>query len=151
MATVGFAQTDFDAALVGTWEYRQAAGKDVDAEGERLEVARVDGRLQGVYFGLEREGEHGLFYTAVPMRNLKVGRSGEVSFTVPARDLFSTRPRTLQQAETEKSRSSGFTRDELSLEGVLQGDRLTLRCVSTRPSCPDRAMVFQKGQRRPGR
>jgi hypothetical protein len=88
LATVCFGQTDFDIALVGTWEYRQAAGKSVDAEGERLEVA---------------------------------------------------------EAEKEKSRSSGFTRDEMAFEGLVQGRRLTLRCTSRSASCPDLVMIFRKG------
>lgn len=90
------AQSDCPKRLVGTWEYRQAAGDRYDDQGERIELRCSGHSLQGLYFGLEREGEHGLFYTAVEMKNVKGRANGEVSFTVPARDLFHQRPKTFE-------------------------------------------------------
>ncbi|HAS53635.1 MAG: hypothetical protein A2X56_12175 [Nitrospirae bacterium GWC2_57_13] len=146
LATVCLAETDHEKALIGTWEYRQAAGESFDNEGEILQIARNNGLLHCVYFGLEREGDHGLFYTAVKIKDLTVKSNGEVSFTVPERDLFTKRPKNVQEAGHDKLRSAGFTRNELQMRGHLQGDRLTLHCTSKSNSCPDGVMVFLKGK-----
>lgn len=146
LAASCFAETDHEKALVGTWEYRQTAGKSFDSKGEILEVSRDKGLLHGIYLGLEREGDHGLFYTVVEMKDLTVRGNGEVSFIVPERDLFTTRPKSIRETKQKKFRSGGFTRDELLMKGSLRGDRLTLHCTSKGYSCPEDVMVFQKGK-----
>ena len=75
--------------LAGPWEYRQANAARADgvvAEGERLIVVRqADGRLTGQYFGLERTGDHGLFYTAVDVGAIDVAAgAGSMAFRVQA-------------------------------------------------------------------
>ena len=80
------------------------------------------------------------------MKDLKVERNGECSFTVPERDLFVERPNSVQEAEQKKSHSAGFMRDELQMKGSLQGGKLTLYCTSRAGSCPEDVMIFQKGK-----
>jgi hypothetical protein len=99
--------------FVGSWEYRQAAGAGYDAEGERLELACSGDSLRGLYFGLEREGEEGLFYTLVTVRDLSVSRNRDISFVVPERELYTSRPRKLDDLNPKGYPSSGITRDEL--------------------------------------
>lgn len=130
--------------LVGTWEYRQPAGQTYDDEGEIIKFAEVNGRAKGTYFGLEREGEHGLFYTAVEIKDLKLIRGSEIYFTVPERTLFERRPKITQEPERRRMPSAGFTRDELKMEGVIQGEKLILHCKSEGKSCPDEVMTFEK-------
>jgi hypothetical protein len=129
---------------LGTWEYRQRAGDSHDPEGERIHLHCTGGALQGLYSGLEREGEHGLFYTLVEMTELKASPEGELSFTVPGRELFHVRPRDLQEVAGKKHESAGFTRDELHLRGRLENSTLTLNCTSSSSSCPESVMVFRK-------
>lgn len=134
-------------SVVGTWEYRQensGAPSGYDAEGERLEFRLQGDALVGAYFGLEREGEEGLFYTATVVTELSVDRNGHVALVVPARSLYSSRPGSLAEASAQAGESAGFTRDELRMEGEVRGDRLVLACRSTAASCPDRALVFRK-------
>ncbi len=138
------AENDAQGRVLGTWEYRQAAGSGYDREGERLEFSWKDQSIRGVYFGLEREGEHGLFYTAVEMKNLTVGPNGEVAFVVPERDMFDKRPNSAEEARQKTRTPVGLTRDELDMRGRITGGTLTLQCVSKGPSCPDRLMVFKK-------
>jgi hypothetical protein len=128
----------------GRWEYRQKAGDGYDEEGERLELSCRAGSLAGVYHGLEREGEHGLFYTLTEVRDLKLSPEGELSFTVPGRALFYRPPATLQEVEQKKLASAGFTRDELRMKGRLQGKTLGLSCTSESISCPEDVMVFRR-------
>lgn len=137
---------DCQRRFLGAWEYRQAAGDGYDKEGEKLQLSCGAGSIRGLYFGLEREGEHGLFYTAVEVSRLNVSPDGELSFTVPERDLFTDRPRNLQEVKLKKLTSAGVTRDELYLRGRLTEEKLILTCTSKSHSCPDAVMVFHQGK-----
>jgi hypothetical protein len=139
------ASADCPERLLGSWEYRQSAGDRYDDEGERLELSCTGGSLQGLYSGLEREGEHGLFYTLVAMADLKIGPEGELSFTVPERELFHTRPKDSQEVGRKKLRSAGLTRDQLHMRGRIEAGAIILTCTSSSSSCPDSVMVFRKG------
>lgn len=134
--------------VLGIWEYRQrnaAAPSGFDSEGERLELGLQGDSVVGVYFGLEREGEEGLFYTVTEVADLSVDRKGKISFVVPARAIFTDRPASLAEAQAEARQSAGFTRDALRMEGELRGGTLVLACSSSPGSCPDRELVFRKG------
>jgi predicted GH43/DUF377 family glycosyl hydrolase len=134
-----------DARFLGTWEYRQAAGAGFDAEGERLEFTCTGGAMGGLYFGLERAGEHGLFYTLVEMKDLRRTPDGGISFLVGERDLYSERPRTLEDIRLKKVTWSGVTRDTLVMRGRLELGNLVVRCASTAHLCPDNVMLFSRG------
>jgi hypothetical protein len=134
--------------LVGTWEYRQAniaATGGLDAEGERLELFAADGP-RGRYFGLEREGEHGLYYTATEVSRLALDEAGTLTFTVPARTLYRRRPASLEDAaalDTAGDRA-GFTRETLSFAGRIEDGALVLYCAADGPACPERVMRFTR-------
>jgi hypothetical protein len=132
------------AVWLGKWEYRQKAGDSYDDEGERLELNCRAGSLSGLYSGLEREGEHGLFYTLIEITDVRVSPNGELSFRVPGRELFQDRPRAPQDVEGKKLRSAGFTRDELQMKARLEDGMLILNCTSKSSSCPENLMVFRK-------
>ena len=131
--------------FLGTWEYRQRAGKGYDSEGERIELRSTGGALTGAYFGLEREGEHGLFYTAVEIKDIKV-EQGRISFTIPERHLFSDRPKSLKEGKLNESKSSGYTRDELKMQGQMRDGSLMVTCSSHSNTCPDKVMEFRKNK-----
>jgi hypothetical protein len=135
--------------FLGNWKYRQAAGDGYDAEGERLELSCSGGSLRGLYFGLEREGEGSLFYTLVEVRDLSVGTNGEISFMVPERELYASRPRKLDDLNTKAYPSSGITRDKLHYQGRLAGRKMALSCTAKMATCPDREMVFNRGAATP--
>lgn len=132
--------------LLGIWEYRQKAGQGYDDQGEKLKLSCRSDSIQGLYFGLEREGEHGLFYSLVEMADLEVSPNGELSFTVPERNLFHERPKNLQEVKQKKLASAGITRDELYLHGRLKEEKLIIACTSKGYSCPDTVMVFHRGR-----
>jgi hypothetical protein len=140
-AVVSHAAEDPTTRILGVWEYRQAnsaSPSGFDDEGERLQFTRAGGKIQGLYFGLEREGEHGLFYSLVGLKNIQL-TGNKISFTVPERSLYSTRPAQIGEA----LESTGYTRDELHYEGTIEVGALSLRCSGA--SCPDRWVVFRKG------
>jgi hypothetical protein len=136
------------APFLGVWEYRQrnpAAPGGVDPQGERLDIRRRGAAVVGLYFGLEREGEHGLFYTATAVTGLSVDDQGTLSFIVPARHLFTERPASVEAASRKSGASSGFTRAELKMRGRLRNGRLTLMCVAEEPrDCPDQELAFSR-------
>ena len=134
------------APFLGQWEYRQRNSgrpEGVDAEGERLEIVRRGDAIAGVYFGLEREGEHGLFYTVTEVSGLSLDERGTLAFTVPPRTLFNRRPADLDDARSAGEAHAGVTRDTLRLTGRIEDGELVLYCAADRPSCPDRQMVFR--------
>lgn len=133
------------ASFIGVWEYRQrnlAAPSGYDPEGERLEIRRNGRSVIGLYFGLEREGEHGLFYTATEVADLAIDDEGRLRFTVPERRLFAVRPLSIEDASV--SRDAGRTRDELKMIGRITNGYLVLDCVSGRDVCPDGRLVFSR-------
>jgi hypothetical protein len=132
--------------IVGEWEYRQtnsASATGFDREGERLVFREAaGGRLTAEYYGLERAGEHGLFYTAVEATEVATGPDGTVRLTVPPRRLFRARPRTLNDAA--RLESAGATKDELVLTGRINKDVLEMTCSGAAGSCPDSRMTFRR-------
>lgn len=140
------------ARFLGTWEYRQknsGSASGYDAEGERLELVQVGGSIYGLYFGLERTGEHGLWYTLVEMQDIEVSEDGRTSFRVPARDFYRDRPGSLEDIEKLRDTPKaprGFTRIELEFRGQLENGDLILQCMSETNECPEDVMVFRKGK-----
>lgn len=69
--------------FLGKWEYRQTntgTASGFDKEGDRLELSIDNAQLEGTYFGLSREGEHGLFYTAARSKGYSDNRRRAHSF-----------------------------------------------------------------------
>jgi hypothetical protein len=131
--------------FTGVWEYRQAAGESAESEGERLDLTCSRKGLRGVYYGLEREGDEGLFYTAVEVKNLTI-TGDDIAFVVPERELFSTRPRRLETVIRKELRPSGLTRDQLSFHGRLEHQKLVLTCTAKMSTCPEGRMVFTRSR-----
>lgn len=112
-----------------------------DMEGERLEFVRSGSAVVGRYFGLERMGEEGLYYTATAVTKLTL-RDSVLSFVVPARSLYRKRPGSLTAAK--KMKDAGITRHQLIMTGRLVDGHLRLGCTSEPGECPEKIMVFGK-------
>jgi hypothetical protein len=78
------------------------------------------------------------------MKDLTVTDSA-VSFLVGERELFSERPRNLDDIRQKKVTWAGVTRDTLVMRGRLERGNLVVTCTSTVHVCPDRVMIFHKG------
>lgn len=144
------AQVDLFEQMVGTWDYRQknaASPSGFDLEGERLVIRRVNrSALAADYFGLERSGEHGLFYSAVEATDIAQESTGALRFTVPARRLFRNRPETVMRAT--QLESVGSTAFQLSLRAILVADELVISCTAAGDSCPEPVMTFRRAPSR---
>lgn len=125
-----------ESALSGRWQYLQPP----DAEGEILDLVKNNGQWRGFMNGLERAGEHGLFYYVVEVEDLIVKADGSISFTVGERAFYRKRP-VLSQVGGEGD--GGFARMPMFFAGQLQDGYLVLACKGD-DSCPDLILRFEK-------
>ena len=135
-------------AFLGHWEHRQINPEmknGFDPEGEKLELDEVGGNIVGSYFGIEREGDEVLYYTAVKLKDIKI-TGNHISFTVPARELFSERPLSADDGAKKSKTSIGFTRTDLTMGGKLENGKLVLHCTSIDDACPADELSFKKGK-----
>lgn len=123
--------------VAGRWQYLQPP----DKQGEVLDLSQTAGRWRGVFNGLERAGEHGLFYFVVEVENLVVQPDGSVRFDVGDRSLFAKRP-PLSRPGREGDR--GFVRGRMHFSGRLESGDLVLRCEDKDQSCPDAVLRFKR-------
>jgi hypothetical protein len=148
-----FAEDNALKPFLGIWEYRMrdsASPTGYDKEEERLELNEKGGAIQGLYFGLERGEDHGLFYSVVGIKGLKVSEGGKISFIVPGRDFYRVRPINLAEAEDLKKHNltGGFTRREMKFQGQLKNGHLILQCTADAYECSEDVMVFRKGKKK---
>ena len=122
---------------VGRWQYLQPP----DREGEVLDISVTDGQLKGIMNGLERAGEHGLYYYVVEVSDLAVAADGTVRFSVGTRTFFSKRP---EFSKLGVEGDSGLARDVMEFEGRIVGADLVLKCRGDAGSCPDSILKFKR-------
>lgn len=146
----GFAESE---PLLGSWEYLQAnpARKSgFDKEGERIFVKRSPrGECQVEYFGLERMGEEGLYYSAEVAEQVEC-QEDFISFILPKRELYHKRPASLKAAS--RMASAGVTKVGLRFQGSIQNGELILQCQTEQKDarmregdeCPDRTLRFHR-------
>jgi len=123
--------------LVGRWQYIQAP----DTEGEVLDLVMTAGHLRGIMNGLERAGEHGLFYYVVEVNTLVIAPDGSVGFEVGDRSFFTKRP-TLSILGGEGD--GGVSHESMRFDGRLEGGDLILRCRNPGGSCPDATLRLKR-------
>jgi hypothetical protein len=128
--------------IVGRWQYLQAP----DRQGEILDISLLHGRYQGIMNGLERAGEHGLFYYVVEVSGLSIAADGSVRFTVGPRSYFRQRPKLSVPGMTG---DGGMTRESMHFSGRLEGSELVLQCKDPGFSCPDTTLRFKRLSAKP--
>ena len=123
--------------LAGHWQYLQPP----DQEGEILVLLRSSGRWRGIMNGLERTGDHGLYYYVVEVENLVVDPNGSIRFEVGYRSFFRSRPALSDRA---REGDAGFARGRMRFAGRVEGRDLILRCEDEDRSCPDSTLRFMR-------
>lgn len=126
-----------EPGLAGRWQYLQPP----DREGEVLDLSYRAGRWHGVMNGLERAGEHGLFYYVVAVGNLAVESNGAIRFEIGERSFHHKRP---ALSHLSGQGNGGFARSRMRFAGRLEGGDLVLRCEDDDGSCPDSILRFKK-------
>ena len=125
-----------DSALSGRWQYLQPP----DHEGEVLDLIYNNGQWRGIMNGLERTGDHGLFYYVVEVEGIVVKRDGSISFKVGERRLFKKRP-ALSNIGGEGD--GGIIHSPMHFAGQLKDGTLMLQCTDDY-SCPDSTLQFNR-------
>lgn len=138
VACIGAANAQDAPPLVGRWQYLQPP----DDEGEVLDISLEGGRYRGIMNGLERAGEHGLFYYVVEATDLRVSPNGEIRFIVGPRSFFTKRPPLAQLAPGPGD--GGVTRESMQFEGKIADGKLILTCKDAGGSCPDARLRFER-------
>ena len=123
--------------VVGRWQYIQPP----DKQGEILDISFFNGRHKGIMNGLERAGEHGLFYYVIEVSDLSIAADGSIRFTVGPRSYFRQRPKLSVLGATG---DGGGTRESMYFSGRLEGQELVLRCKDPGLSCPDSTLRFKR-------
>ena len=123
--------------LSGRWQYLQPP----DEQGEVLDLFLESGQWRGIMNGLERAGEHGLFYYVVELENLTVESDGSLRFEIGERTFFSQRP---PLSQTGAAGDSGFARSRMRFAGHLEAGGLIIDCKDVDGSCPDARLRFTR-------
>jgi hypothetical protein len=126
-----------EPTLAGRWQYLQPP----DEEGEVLDLFVTAAGWRGIMSGLERAGEHGLFYYVVEVENLAVEPNGRIGFEIGERSFSTERP-ALSRLGSEGDR--GFARSRMRFAGRLEGRDMILRCDDHDGSCPAGIMRFNR-------
>ena len=132
--------TEVGPMLAGRWQYVQPP----DPEGEVLDLIAFSGRWRGIMNGLERAGEHGLYYYVAEVENIEVAPDGAIRFEVGERTLHSRRPAISSLAAARDAGAAGVVRDRMRFTGRVEAGDLVLRCVDPGGSCPDSTLRFRR-------
>lgn len=123
--------------LAGRWQYLQPP----DTEGEVLDLVASPERWRGIMNGLERAGEHGLFYYVVEVEKLAVMPDGSISFEIGEREFFTKRP---ALSHLGGKGDGGFARTLMRFSGRIVGEDIVLRCDDADGTCPDSILRFKR-------
>ena len=130
--------------LVGVWNYRFPKQDQFNAEGEQLKLTCSRNSLRGIYAGLELE--LGVSYILVEVTDLTVMRSGEISFVVPARDIYAERPQSLDDIKHKQVHWAGASGIAREFRGRIEQDGTLVLTCSPDYSCADTTMVFTRSE-----
>lgn len=124
-------------SLAGRWQYLLPP----DTEGEVLDLVVSSGHWRGIMNGLERAGEHGLFYYVVEIEKLAIAPDGIISFEIGERKFFIKRP---PFSHLGGHSDGGFARRHMHFSGRIVGVDLVLQCNDEDGSCPDSTLRFKR-------
>jgi hypothetical protein len=141
LVSAAFAQSSAPD-LVGRWQYIQPP----DRQGEILDISLSNGRYKGIMNGLERAGEHGLFYYVVEVSDLSIAADGSIRFTVGPHSYFRQRPKL---SVLGAKGDAGGTRENMHFLGRLEGSELVLQCKDPGLSCPASTLRFKRLSTKP--
>jgi len=123
--------------LAGRWQYLQPP----DTEGEVLDLVASSDHWRGIMNGLERAGEHGLFYYVVEVEKLAVAPDGSISFEIGERAFFTKRP---ALSHLGGNGDGGLARTRMRFSGRIVGEDIVLQCNDEDGSCPGPTLRFKR-------
>ncbi len=130
-----------NAELIGIYEYKTPE----QSENHYLVIDTLNGEYNGLYFGTEDSGGHGVFFYGNEMENLKV-KNGKISFEIGKRKLYeTTRFRIVKNRRNlEKDSTSGVSKGQLKYNGEITKSGIKVNCESEFGDCWENEMNFEK-------
>ncbi len=127
--------------LIGIYEYKTP----VQSENHYIVIDTLNGKYNGLYFGTEDSGGHGVFFYGNGMENLNI-ENKKISFEIGKRDLYeTTRFRIIKHRRNlDKDSTSGISKSELKYSGKINSSGINLNCETEYGDCWDDEMKFQK-------
>jgi hypothetical protein len=127
--------------LIGIYEYKTSE----QSENHYIIIDTLNGKYNGLYFGTEVSGGHGVFFYGNKMENLNL-KNGNISFEIGKRDLYeTTRFRIVKhRRDLEKDSTSGVSIGQLKYSGEISKRGFKLICESKFGYCWDNELNFEK-------
>ncbi|MDO6598728.1 hypothetical protein [Tenacibaculum sp. 1_MG-2023] len=126
--------------LIGIYEYKTRE----QSENHFIVIDSLNGKYNGIYFGTEDNGGHGVFFYGNGMENLNI-ENDKVSFEIGHRNLYeSTRFRIIKnKRDFEKDSSNGISKSRLKFSGEISPNGFNLNCESEFGDCWSSKMDFK--------
>ncbi|MCL6275003.1 hypothetical protein M3P19_13365 [Muricauda sp. 2012CJ35-5] len=127
--------------LIGIYEFKTAE----QSGNHYIAIDTLKGEYNGLYFGTEASGGHGIFFYGNSMENLKI-ENEKISFEIGRRDLYQTTRFRIMKHETDlvKDSAVGVSKEKLKYNGEILSHELKLMCKSDLEYCWENKLSFQK-------
>jgi len=126
---------------IGTYEYKTAN----KSENHYIVIDTINGKYDGIYFGSEDSGGHGVFFYKNEIENLTVDGKN-ISFNISKRDLYETTQIKIvkHKRDLEKDSIRGISMNSLKYSGEISENGFKLNCTSEFGYCWDDQLNFEK-------
>ncbi len=136
-----YAQKKINSNLIGIYEYETSKKN----ENHYIVIQIIEGKLNGLYFGTEDSGDHGVFFYGNKMENLNLANK-KITFEIKERELYET---TLFQfvkpgEEKENQKSIGISKRSLKYSGKITDKGFEIICQSEFGDCWGNKLFFKK-------
>ena len=129
------------ADLIGIYEYKTPE----QSENHYIVIDTLNGNYNGLYFGTEDSGGHGVFFYGNGMENLNL-ENDKISFEIGKRNLYeTTRFRIVKNRKNlEKDSTYGVSKGQLKYNGEITKNGIKVKCESEFGYCWENEMNFEK-------
>ena len=127
--------------LIGIYEFKTLE----KSENHYIAIDTLNGKYNGIYFGTEDSGGHGVLFYGNDMENLNIEKN-KISFEIGTRELYeTTRMRIVKHKRNlEKDSTSGISKGQLKYNGEISKNEFKLNCESEFKYCLEKKLNFKK-------
>jgi len=127
--------------LIGIYEYKTPE----QSENHYIVIDTLNGKYNGLYYGTEDSGGHGIFFYGNGIESLKIDKN-KISFEIGTRELYeTTRMRIIKhKRDLEKDSTSGISKGQLKYSGEISKSGFKLNCESEYGYCWENELNFEK-------
>lgn len=127
--------------LIGIYEYKTPE----QSENHIKVIDTLNGKYNGLYFGTEDSGGHGVFFYGNRIENLNIEKN-KINFEIGKRDLYKTTRFRIVKHKKSKEKDSliGTSKEKLKYSGEISKKEIKLDCKSEFGYCWQRKLIFKK-------